>query len=79
MLVEISTPDAETYWEVSDKQLSIIVQLKMDSAKAADYIWKNCKKASIHDTLEVELGFATNCDKWEWDEFIGEIEEHLKG
>ena len=75
MLVEISTPDAETYWEVTDEQLSVII--KMDSAKAADYIWKNCKKAFIHDTAEIELGFATNCEKWEWDEFISEIEEHL--
>lgn len=76
-IVEISTPDEESYWEATDEQLKAII--KLTPAKAASYIKKNCLMASIHNSNDVDFGFATNCEDWEWKEFIDEVEEHLEG
>lgn len=75
MIIEISTNDYESYFKITNDQLRALVSLT--PVKAEEYIRKNCEKATIHCTDEISFGMAPNCEKWEWEEFISEIEEHL--
>lgn len=76
-VIEISTREAEYYYKISKAQLLRIVEMKKP-IEADDFIRKNCKFAKISSTEDVYLGFANNCEAWEWKEFCKEVKDDLK-
>lgn len=80
-IIEVSDPDAEHYYKISDRQLARII--KLTPFKASRFIRKNCKAARISSTDEADLGFAENTpakgpNSWEWKEFCDEVKDYLE-
>lgn len=61
-VIEVSSLDAERYYEITDDQLKEII--KLEPTEAGAYVRKNCKFAKIsNNSDDVDFSFADNMDQ----------------